>query len=61
MKKRRIFFVFNIFLISIAIFYLGIYLYALISPKLTISSAKSYYFYDSNDNLITGTDEWISY
>ena len=49
------------FLISIAIFYLGIYLYALISPKLTISSAKSYYFYDSNDNLITGTDEWISY
>ena len=61
MKKRKIFFVFNIFLISIAIFYLGIYLYALISPKLTISSAKSYYFYDSNDNLITGTDEWISY
>ena len=61
MKKRRIFFVFNIFLISIAIFYLGIYLYALISPKLTINSAKSYYFYDSNDNLITGTDEWISY
>ena len=61
MKKRRLFFVFNIFLISIAIFYLGIYLYALISPKLTISSAKSYYFYDSNDNLITGTDEWISY
>ncbi len=61
MKKRKIFFVFNMFLISIAIFYLGIYLYALISPKLTISSAKSYYFYDSNDNLITGTDEWISY
>ena len=34
---------------------------AWISPKLTINSAKSYYFYDKDENLITGTDEWISY
>lgn len=39
----------------------SIYLYAWISPKLTINSAKSYYFYDKDDNLITGTDEWITY
>lgn len=36
-------------------------MYAWISPKLTINSAKSYYFYDKDENLITGTDEWISY
>ena len=41
--------------------YGGIYLYAWMSPKLTINSAKSYYFYDKDENLITGTDEWISY
>ncbi len=43
------------------IIYCGIYLYAWISPKLTVNSAKSYYFYDNEENLITGTDEWISY
>lgn len=41
--------------------YGGIYFYAWMSPKLTINSAKSYYFYDKDENLITGTDEWISY
>ncbi len=41
--------------------YGGIYLYAWMSPKLTINNAKSYYFYDKDENLITGTDEWISY
>ena len=41
--------------------YGGIYLYAWMSPKLTINSAKSYYFYEKDENLITGTDEWISY
>ena len=41
--------------------YGGIYLYAWMNPKLSINSAKSYYFYDKDENLITGTDEWISY
>lgn len=41
--------------------YGGVYLYAWMSPKLTVNNAKSYYFYDKNENLITGTDEWISY
>ena len=43
------------------LFYGGLYLYAWMSPKLAVNSAKSYYFYDKDENLITGTDEWISY
>ncbi len=50
-----------IILVFCFIIYSGIYLYAWITPKLTINSAKSYYFYDKDENLITGTDEWISY
>ncbi len=50
-----------IILVFCFIIYGGVYLYAWISPKLTINSAKSYYFYDKDENLITGTDEWISY
>ena len=45
-----------IILVFCFIIYGGIYLYAWISPKLTINSAKSYYFYDKDANLITGTD-----
>lgn len=57
----------KILIISLILFvfgivcYGGIYLYAWMNPKLSISSAKSYYFYDKDENLITGTDEWISY
>ena len=57
----------KILIISLILFvfgivcYGGIYLYAWMNPKLSINSAKSYYFYDKDENLITGTDEWISY
>jgi len=43
------------------VLYTGIYLYAWMNPKLKINSANSYYFYDSEEKLISGTDEWISY
>ena len=33
--------------------YGGIYLYAWMSPKLTVNSAKSYYFYDKNENSLS--------
>lgn len=59
LKKLHIIFV--IFIIICITIYGGIYLYAWMSPKLAINNAKSYYFYDDSDNLITGTDEWISY
>lgn len=60
-KLKKIFIVFIILMIIGLITYSAIYLYAWMSPKLAVNSAKSYYFYDSNENLITGTDEWISY
>jgi len=47
------------FVIICVLIYGGIYLYAWINPRLSLNSAKSYYFYDRNENLITGTDEWI--
>ena len=62
MKKRKkllIFIIVNILLLLMI--YIGIYFYAWICPKLAINSAKSYYLYDSEENLITGNDEWISY
>lgn len=49
------------FVIVCVLVYGGIYLYAWMNPKLSLNSAKSYYFYDRNENLITGTDEWIGY
>ena len=58
-KKLTIFFI--IFTLSLITIYGGIYLYAWMSPKLAINSAKSFYYYDIYDNLITGDDEWISY
>ena len=62
MKKAKKFFKILLFLsLFMIVIYSGIYLYAWMSPKLTINSAKSYYFYDKDENLITGTDEWISY
>jgi len=41
--------------------YGGIYLYAKITPKLSINSANSFYLYDSKGELFPGsTDDWIS-
>ena len=41
--------------------YLGIYLYAKMSPKLAIDGANGYYLYDNNEKLYTGTasEDWI--
>lgn len=38
--------------------YSGIYLIAWIYPKLNINNSKSYYLYDKDSNLISGTDEY---
>ena len=60
-RLKKITFIFLILLIIGIVCYGGIYLCAWMNPKLAINSTKSYYFYDKNENLITGTDEWISY
>ena len=55
---KRFFKISLIILASFVIIYAGIYLYAWFNPKLVVNSANSYYFYDIDGNLITGTDEW---
>lgn len=61
MKKKKIllFFVFNIILIFSL--YIGIYIYAFITPKLSIDGANGYYLYDNKGELYTGTasEDWI--
>ena len=52
---------FIIFYILIFLGYIGIIIYAKVSPKLNINSASSYYLYDKDGNLFSGSnDEWIS-
>ncbi len=62
MKKFRGFLKF--FLIIVILFsltYLGIYLYAKNTPKLSIKGANGYYLYDINNELYTnGSKEWVN-
>lgn len=58
-KLKKITKILTIFIIICSVLYIGIYFYAWINPKLPISSPNSYYFYDSDNNLINGTNEWI--
>ena len=61
MKKLRRWIKICFFLfIFIVILYSGIYLYAKVTPKLSIESANSFYFYDKDDALFLGSNnEWI--
>lgn len=62
--KKVIITIFKIILILIILFilfYIGLYIYAKMSPKLAINSANGYYLYDKDKNLFTGNnDEWIN-
>jgi len=59
-KTKKFFSISFICLAFLGLIYAGIYIYAWLNPKLAINSANSYHFYDINNNLIAGTDEWIS-
>lgn len=45
-----------------SIFYIGLYIYARTWPKLDISAANSFYLYDNENKLFTGSNsnDWIS-
>ncbi|MBR3362709.1 MAG: PBP1A family penicillin-binding protein [Bacilli bacterium] len=61
--KKRAFLLFVIFSILVMVtLYFGIYVYARISPKLSIDGANGYYLYDNNNELYTGTnsEEWVN-
>jgi len=61
-KFFKIFFKTTIILIILfLLFYIGLYIYAKMSPKLSINSANGYYLYDKDKNLFTGNNnEWIN-
>ena len=60
-KLKKLFKISLICILFGLIIYGGIYLYAKITPKLSINSANSFYLYDNNNNLVSGVnDEWIS-
>ena len=57
-KLGKCCFVFFILFIGIQI---GLYIYCLITPKMDINKAQSYYLYDINNEEILGKEnEWIS-
>ncbi len=62
MKKFKKFIKFSFgMLLIIFLIYSGIYLYAKVTPKLSINSANSFYLYDSNNELYSGNnDNWIN-
>ncbi len=50
-------------LTSFIIFYIGINIYALITPKLNITNNGTYYLYDNQDNLVyqgSSTSSWVN-
>ena len=61
MKKLRKWIKICFFLFIIGVLtYGGLYLYAKVTPKLSIKSANSFYFYDHENNLFMGSNnEWI--
>lgn len=57
---KKILIVISVLIIILLLFYIGLYIYARITPKLSINSANNYYFYDINENLYNGNnDNWV--
>lgn len=64
MKFLKLIIKINIFIfITTIICYIGINIYAIISPKLNITNNGTYYLYDNKDNLIyqgSSTSSWVN-
>ncbi|NLM62855.1 MAG: penicillin-binding protein [Mollicutes bacterium] len=44
----------------LSFFYVGIYFYAWLSPKLEINRVGKLYFYDKDNNMFGGSQDWVS-
>lgn len=60
MKKHKILKIITIPIILVILFFLGIFIYAKISPKLNISKANSILMYDSENKIFNNSDSWIN-
>ena len=50
-------------ILAFIVFYVGINIYAMITPKLNITNNGTYYLYDNKDNLVyqgSSTSSWVS-
>ena len=61
-KSKKILIIILIIIIFFITLYCGLYIYAKLTPKLSIDGANGYYLYDNNNELYTGTasEDWIS-
>ena len=60
MKKHKILRIFIFLIILVTLFFLGIFIYAKISPKLNISKANSILMYNSENKIFNNSDSWIN-
>jgi len=60
LKKYKILKILIIPIILVILFFLGIFIYAKISPKLNISKANSILMYDSENRIFNNSDSWIN-
>ncbi len=62
MKRHKKLIVFLVIILLFVLFYTGIYIYAGLSPKISINGGNGYYLYDKNNKLYTGSasEDWIS-
>ena len=60
MKKRKILKIFLIIIILVILFFLGLFIYVKISPKLNLNKANSIYMYDSENKIFNNSDSWIN-
>ncbi|MBR3209779.1 MAG: PBP1A family penicillin-binding protein [Bacilli bacterium] len=61
MKKNWILILFILFLFSIFFSFGGVYLYAKMTPKLSIKGANGYFIYDNEDNSInSSSNDWVN-
>ena len=60
-RVKKCFKLLGFMLIVVTVLYGGIYLYARLTPKLSINSANSFYLYDNESNLYSGnnSDAWV--
>lgn len=60
MKKNKTLKIFISFLILAILSFLGIFIYAKISPKLNLNKANSILMYDSENKIFNNSDSWIN-
>ena len=57
---KKLFKVSLIFLVLIALVFLGLYVYCISTPKIAINRNQSYYLYDNKGELLFNNSSWVT-